>query len=485
MARKQSEILSEEQEILRSEIKVITDKGDEATEDEMTRAEALLAEFQEKEAVRQKALKREADVDAVMRASLNPSNREAGSYLGGAPQFQKKTEAYTEDSYNEMARSLIEGRPFDGEAAISRAKAATEGFNSVVSDESKQHIFQLLEAETSSSDLIARHILMASSPEYQAEFRRYIRTSGQYVGELMRTAMSLTTGNGGYLVPVQLDPTIVLTNAGAINPLRNIATVKTIAGSNVFNGVTSAGVNAEWLGEGSQAADASPTFGQISVTAHKAAAYVFGSYEVLGDSNFATELGGLMADAKNRLEADAMATANTGATIPRGVVAGVLAVTASIVTCSGATGTFAVADVYNTWDAQTPRGQENAAWLGNPKIYSKIRQFSTNQGANFWATMGVVAPSQLLGAPTYVATSMTGTVGAGTNILLVGNFSAYYIVDRIGFSLQYNPLVVGANQRPTGQAGWFGFWRVGAEVADPGQFRLLQLNQTAAATALA
>lgn len=485
MACKQSEALSEELEILRTEIKVITDKGDEATEDEASRAEALLVEFQEKEAVRQKALKREADVAEVMRVHLNPGNREGGSYLSGAPQFQRKVEAYTPESYQELSRSLIEGRPFDGEDAISRAKVATEGFNSVVSDESKQHIFQLLEADNNSSDLIARHILMASSPEYHAEFRRYIRTGGQYVGDLMRTAMSLTTGNGGYLVPVTLDPTIVLTNAGAINPLRQISTVKTIAGSNVFNGVTSAGVNAEWLAEGSQAADASPGTGQISVTAHKAAAYVFGSYEVLGDSNFATELGGLMADAKNRLEADAMATANTGATIPRGVVAGVVAVTASIVTCSGATGTFAVADVYNTYDALTPRSAANAKWLANPKIYSKVRQFSTNQGANFWVTMGGGIPSELLGAPVATASSMTGTVGAGTNILLAGDFSRYYIVDRIGFSLQYNPLVVGTNQRPTGQAGWFGFWRVGAEVADPGAFRLLQLNQTAAAVALA
>lgn len=485
MARKQSEALSEELEILRTEIKVITDKGDEATEDEASRAEALLVEFQEKEAVRQKALKREADVAEVMRAHLNPGNREGGSYLGGAPQFQRKTEAFTPESYQELSRSLIEGRPFDGEDAISRAKAATEGFNTTVTDASKQHITSLLEMDNDHSDLIARHILMTGSPEYHQEFKRYVRSGGQYAGELMRTAMSLTTGNGGYLVPVTLDPTIVLTNAGAINPLRDISSVVTIAGSNVFNGVTSAGVNAEWLGEGSQAADATPAFGQISVTAHKAAAYVFGSYEVLGDSNFASQLGMLMGDAKNRLESDAMATANTGATIPRGVVAGVVAVTASIVTCSGATGTFAVADVYNTYDALTPRSALNANWLGNPKIYSKVRQFSTNQGANFWVTLGGGIPSELLGTPTRQATSMTSTVGAGTNILLCGDFSRYVIVDRIGFSLQYVPAVVGANQRPTGQAGWFGFWRVGAEVADPGAFRLLQLNQTAAAVALA
>lgn len=485
MARKQSEILSEELEILRTEIKTINEKGEEATEDELSRAETLLEEFAEKEAVRQKALTREAKVEEVYRASLNPGNRETGDGARRGPEFMKKVDPYTEGSFNELKRSLYESRPFDGEDAISRAKAATEQFNSIVSDDSKQHIFQLLEADNNHSEYVARHILMASSPEYHQEFRTFIKTQGQVAGELMRTAMSLTNANGGYLVPVTLDPTIVLTNNGAVNPLREISTVKTIAGSNVWQGVTSAGVNAEWLTEGSQAADATPTFGQISITAHKAAAYLFGSWEVLGDSNFATELSGLFADAKNRLEADAMATANTAADRPRGVVAGVLAVTASIVT-SATTGAFVAGDVFNTYDAQTPRSILNGSWLANQKIYSKIRQFSTNQGANFWTTIGGGQPSQLLGANTYTASSMTGTVGNGTNVLLIGDFrDGYYIVDRIGFSVQYVPVVVGANQRPTGQAGWIGYWRVGAEVADANRFRLLQLNQVAAATALA
>lgn len=140
--------------------------------------------------------------------------------------------------------------------------------------------------------------------------------------------------------------------------------------------------------------------------------------------------------------------------------------------------------MFNTYDAQAPRHQLKGAWLANQKIYSKIRQFSTNQGANFWTTIGGGQPNQLLGLPTYTASSMTGTVGNGTNVLLVGEFENYYIVDRIGFSIQYVPVVIGANQRPTGQAGWMGYWRVGAEVANPNAFRLLQLNQVAAATAL-
>jgi predicted phage gp36 major capsid-like protein len=53
-------------------------------------------------------------------------------------------------------------------------------------------------------------------------------------------------------------------------------------------------------------------------------------------------------------------------------------------------------------------------------------------------------------------------------------------------SVMYEPMVKGiTNGRPTGQAGWAAFWRVGGDVVDPDAFRLLQLNSTVAYTALA
>jgi predicted phage gp36 major capsid-like protein len=57
-----------------------------------------------------------------------------------------------------------------------------------------------------------------------------------------------------------IDPTVLISSAGSINPIRAISgVVQTI--SDTWNGVTSAGVVAEWLAEGAEAADASPTLG--------------------------------------------------------------------------------------------------------------------------------------------------------------------------------------------------------------------------------
>ena len=482
MARKQSEVIAEAMEALRAEIKVIEDL-EEPTDEEVSRGESLLAEFKAKQPELDRAIQREKDVEEVLRARLAPERVEPQSPAAPrGPEVMRRVDPF--ETQEELVRSLWSRGSFDEKDTISRALAAVERAPRHVDDKAKERMDDLLHLDNRHAPLIARHMVLTGSPEYHEQFREYVASRGTYVGEALRAAMSLTDANGGYLVPFTLDPTIILTNAGVANPFRAISTIKTIA-TDTWNGVTSAGVSAEWTAEGVEAADASPTLGQPTITPKKADAWVFGSYEVLADSGFAAELGRLLADAKDRLEAAAFATANTGATIPRGVVAAVAAVTASIVT-SATTNAFVVGDVYNTSDALRARDASQASWVANKKIYSLIRQFDTSGGGAFWANLGMGVPNQLLGQPQYESSSMTGVVSTGANILIAGNFSEYYIVDRVGMSVIYDPMVKSTgNGRPTGQGGWYSFWRVGADVVDSSAFRLLQLNQVAAATALA
>lgn len=483
MARKRSEILDEELEALRAEVKVI-EENDEASDDDISRAKTLLEEWDVKHEEHGKALAHEAKVDEVLRARLRPENVESTSparpRTSAGPEVMRHTEPF--ETQEQLVRSLWNHGAFDEGDTISRALSAVDSAPRHLLDQGKERLHDLLHLDNRHAPLIARHILLTGSPEYHEQFREFVASRGTYVGEAIRAAMSLTDANGGYLVPFTLDPTIILTNAGSANPFRAISTIKTI-GTDDWNGVTSAGVSAEWTAEGVEAADATPGFGQPKITPKKADAWVFGSYEVLADSGFAAELGRLLADAKDRLEAAAFATANTGATIPRGVVAAVAAVTASIVT-SGTISVFAVNDIYNTSDALRPRDASQASWIGNKKIFSLSRRFDTSGGSAFWANLGMGVPNQLLGQPIYEASAMTSAVTTGANILLAGNFSEYYIVDRVGMSVIYDPMVKSSNFRPTGQGGWYAFWRVGADVVDPAAFRLLQLNTTAAFTAL-
>jgi HK97 family phage major capsid protein len=315
---------------------------------------------------------------------------------------------------------------------------------------------------------ISRHILQTGSDEYREMFDRYVQDPQ---GMAARAALSLTSANGGYLLPYVLDPTIVLTNNSSANPWRRISNVKTTS-SNAWQGVNSAGVTSAWLAEGTAAADATPTVGQIQITPKKASAWVFGSYEVLADTDFAQQLPSLLADSRDRLEEAAFATGN-GTTAPKGVLT---AATTTVTTAT--TLVYAIADVYATQQALPPRfrNSASAAWAMNVAYINKTRQFDTAGGASFWTNLGKGQPETLLGAPILESSTMFGSTQAVNSLLAVfGDFSQYIIVDRVGVSLIYEPLVKDqATALPTGQGGWFMFWRTGADVATPNAFRVLK-----------
>jgi HK97 family phage major capsid protein len=479
VARKTAAQLGKEIEVLRSEMLEL-DAIEDADEDELTRSDEILAEIKALKPAYDAALAKDKDREVVRSLALNTGTTEGGD---GAvvrsrrgPEVLRRADPY--DGLDSIRRGGIEP-----EEMVSRARNAIEAAPEHMTDNGKQRATELVELGNKHAPLIARHILLTGSAKYHEEFQEYVASYGQVTGEVMRTAMSLTAGNGGVMVPMTLDPTIILTNSGIQGPIRSIATTKTIA-TDDWNGVTSAGVTAEWLGEGVQAADASPTFVQPTITPRKAAAWVFGSYEMLADSGFASELGPLLADAKTRLEEAAFATGNTGASVPRGIVAAVAAVTASLVSSATIT-SFVVGDVYRVADALRPRDASQASWIANKTIYSKIRQFDTSGSSAFWANLGMGVPSELLGQPQYECSTMGAVITTSANILLAGDFKKYYIVDRVGMSVLYEPMVKSTNAgRPTGQAGWFAFWRVGADVVDVDAFRMLQLHTTPGFTAL-
>jgi len=97
-------------------------------------------------------------------------------------------------------------------------------------------------------------------------------------------------------------------------------------------------------------------------------------------------------------------------------------------------------------------------------------------GSAFWANLGMATPAQLLGQPVYETSTMTATVTTGSNLVVAADFSEYLIYDRVGMEMRYNPVVIGSSgQRPTGQAAWFAFWRIGADTLNANSGRLLQL----------
>jgi HK97 family phage major capsid protein len=314
---------------------------------------------------------------------------------------------------------------------------------------------------------IARHMLLYGSQEYQDAFRAYTEDP-EHVSEAHRAALTLSSGS--VMLPFVLDPTIVLTNGASANPWRRISNVKQTT-SNTWNGVNSAGVNAAWLAEATITTDNTPTLAAITVTPQKAAAWVYGSYELLEDSDFGQQLPTLLADAKDRLEEAAFATGG-GGTVPNGVVPG-----ATTVVTTATTTVIALGDIYATQAALPARFRNapGAAWVANVAIINKIRQLDTAGGSSFWTNLGKGQPETLLGAPIYESTTMDGTVAVNALEAIFGDFGSYIIVDRVGVSMIYEPLVKQTGGIiPGGQAGWFMFWRVGAQLSTVNAFRVMK-----------
>ena len=370
----------------------------------------------------------------------------------------------------------------DGEAFYSRSMRAIDGWNRTIPEDYKDSARRLV-ANAGGSDRdreVADHILALGHPDYVRAFYKYMAhpTLLGVDAEMQRALSEGTTTAGGFMVPPFLDPAIILTNAGISNPFRAISTVKTIT-TQTWKGVTSAGVTAEWTAEASEMTDASPTLSQPTITPVRADAYIQASFEMIEDTDIAAELAMLFADARDRLEGTAFAV-GTGSTQPTGIVT-TLSVTTNSQVSSSTNAAFGALDVFALDNNLPQRWRANASWVGNKSIYNLIRQMAIGTGAlvgSFWVDFGGARPSTLIGYPAYESSAMKNGLSTSTasvdNILVVGDFRQYYIVDRIGMSVAYNPLVLGSSRRPTGEVGWAAFWRVGATAVNADAFRMLQ-----------
>jgi HK97 family phage major capsid protein len=143
-------------------------------------------------------------------------------------------------------------------------------------------------------------------------------------------------------------------------------------------------------------------------------------------------------------------------------------------------GTAGVADVYSVNGSLGPRFRlsPNVAWVANIQTINRLRSLDQYGGSSFWVGLQADQPERLLGKPVYESPSLisVGTAGGtavGSATAIFGDFSKYIIVDRIGTTMLFDPLLksVGTPNIPTGTQGWFYYWRVGAGVATANAFR--------------
>jgi HK97 family phage major capsid protein len=348
---------------------------------------------------------------------------------------------------------------------------------------SKGRVEALIRKTDSIDGRFSRYLLAVGSPTYKRAFVKYLATrdtsmmdraeqSAWTGGQMAYRAMSLTGANGGFAVPFELDTTILNTNNGVINPIRQISRNRQIT-VDEWRGITSTGVTASFVAEASETTDNAPTLAQPTVSTERAHGWVPFSIEIGQDwGSIQDDMTELFRDAKDVLEAGKFVT-GTGTNEPFGVMTG------TTTTVPAATGlTITLANLYSLKNALPPRyrkNKTNTAWLGNVAVLDRFRQFDTVGSATaVWADgLQVDQPDKLLGYQVYEASEITGTITNATKVLVFGDFSRYLIVDRVGLTVDFIPHIFGTNQRPTGQRGLYFYWRVGAKVLDANAFRAL------------
>ncbi|QRZ05897.1 phage major capsid protein [Mycolicibacterium austroafricanum] len=366
-----------------------------------------------------------------------------------------------------------------------RALAAIEKMSGA-SDNVRQAATNIIEQFDDKDSRLAKQCLVTSSPAYLRAWSKMSRNHQHLLtAEEARAlsevrAMSLTDNAGGYLVPFQLDPTVIITSNGSLNDIRMFAR-QVVATGDKWHGVSSAAVSWSWDGEAAEVSDDAPSFGQPAITVHKAQGFVPISIEALEDEQNVTQtVATLLAEGKDELEAEALISGlGDGSNQPVGIVTA-LSGTASEVAPATAE-TFALADVYALYGALPARHRSRGAWLANNLIYNRIRQFDTNGGAGLWEYLGGDRPAQLLGRPVGEAEAMDGTwdtsATADNFVTIFGNFQNYVIADRVGMTVEFIPhLFATGNNRPNGTRGWYAYTRMGADSVNDNAFRILNLE---------
>ena len=478
----------------RAVVNQLKDLGDEirrvASKDEiLPEDEKYLRELEEdfdRYNVHRKKLERDALVERVDVETGKPLKAERG---------HTPTRDLDNDPFGEP-RSLedpgVFGNPFNldemrrmmtpqQEAAELRARALS-GIEKMAAsnDDTKQAMTEILERwDNPKTSTIARHALLTGNPDYVRGFwkvaqeKSYLLTDKEKVA--LERAMSLTDNAGGYLIPFQLDPAVIITSDGTRNDIRNAARV-VVATGDTWNGVSAGATSWSFDAEAAEVSDDASTFAQPSIPVHMARGFVPISIEAFQDEqNVAQEVGRLLAFGKEELEATVFAT-GTGSGEPTGIVTALNGAAPPVIAAT-TNNSFGFEDVYLLEESLPARYRPRASWLAANAIYNDIRQFDTQGGAQLWERIGADRPPLLLGRPALEAEAMDSAIATGDDyVLCFGDFSNYVIADRIGTTIELvQHLFSTGSGRPTGQRGWFAYYRVGADSVNDGGFKLLRV----------
>lgn len=334
-------------------------------------------------------------------------------------------------------------------------------------------------------DYLSKRALITESEAYRSAFAQVLTEAHPVLSDaearalrdlkVLEREMNITTpGDGGYGVPVTIDPSIIVTDQGSSTILRQIATTKTITTKD-WRGVSAAGVSWAFETESAAANDISPTLAQPVIHAHKAQGFIPFTIEVGMDyPDFAGEMARILGIGYDELLADKLSR-GSGTGEPFGVWSALAPVAGSQVEVTS-DGVLQAADITKMWTALPDRWKGSASWLISYDVGEEISAFGNSSMESFFSVDLNGVLSTIRQRPVHYdsyAPEFTGTTGQAS-IAVLGSFKNFYIAQRAGMNVEMvQHLFDTSTGTPNGQRGLYAWTRVGSDVVVDDAFRLL------------
>jgi HK97 family phage major capsid protein/HK97 family phage prohead protease len=441
----------------------IQSEWDTLTEERNTHQKAIDA-YQNRMSVLQSAASKPQNVERVEQRTTRTST------TSRVPQ-----NIYELSEYRALSSSPEQEKAALKDGAKRAIEVAKFGHPNADENKNKVELEKLLEQDESGD--FSRHLLGTGSPVYTRAIAKLFAGKMLSTEESRAIATVGTTTTGGYNVPFTLDPTLILTSDGSVNPLRSMARVERLTQGNTWKGVTTAGVTiTRGPAELQPVTPTDVTFGQPEVTVQPVKVEI--QYSIEADEDWPrlqTELARILNEAKDDEEAESFVNGVGTTVYPEGVAYGLDASSDVGTTGDG----LDVEDLFRLEGELPPRYQARAQFLAHRAIYASIRQFSTGatsgEGSVWQRGLQAGDPALLLGYPARSVSTMESDATAdGERIMLFGDFAAgFLIVDKVGMTIEIDPHVRDGNGKWIGARAMLAHYRNSSKVINDNALRAL------------
>ncbi|MES2860862.1 MAG: phage major capsid protein [Pseudomonadota bacterium] len=293
-------------------------------------------------------------------------------------------------------------------------------------------------------------VSVASAPEAKAAFDGYVRT-GRELGLELKAGLSSASNSGGYVVPPETERAIER-RLMATSPMREIATVRTVASGVFRKPVSTAGIASGWVAETAARPETDPaTLALLEFPAADLYANPAATQSLLDDALVDLDewLASEVEDAFAAQETTAFVTGD-GVNKPKGFLDYSIVADAGHAwgdlgyVASGAAGAFASSSpsdkLIDLIYAPKAQYRPNGRFVMNRKTVSAVRKFKDADGNYIWSP--ATRPGEtasLLGYPVTEIETMPD-IAANSYAIAFGDFQrGYLIVDRAGVRVLRDP----------------------------------------------